>query len=214
MKELLAVPSSVSVCIRFSDPPHSPISSLHTILQVPAHMVDLTVSPLPSMSVHCTTSNPATISNDDVPSFLQVKDERDPYCRYRDTYHKSRRTVVAGGHSSASKGTGGFVRQKCDFAEMNKLLSQLAEVSLSLERTREECDMIARRCSKRSRRKSGHPRDQDEADGSRDYVQGGGERTASEEASDQKVEDLIHLAESIVKEQQGRVAGNEMGARV
>ena len=204
MKELLAVPTSVSVCIRFSDPPHSPISSLHAILQVPAHVVDLTMSPLPSTSVHCTSSNPTTISNDDMPSFLQLKDERDPYCRYRDTYHKSQRTVVAGSRSSASKGTGGFVRQKCDFAEMNKLLSQLAEVSLSLERTREECDMIARRCSKKSRRKES--RHLDEVDGSRDYVKGG----KGTEASDHKVEELIHLAESIVKEQQGRVAGKEM----
>ena len=210
-KELLAVPSSVSVCIRFSDPPHSPISSLHTVLHVPAHVVNLTVSPLPTPSVPCSSASPATIGGD-VTTFLQVRDERDPYCRYRDIYHNPQRTVVAGRHSNAPRGSGGFVRQKCDFAEMNKLLSQLAEVSLSLERTREECDMIARRCSKRtnerSRRKeiNYHAGNEDEVDGLRARVKGG-ESAALEEASDRKVEELINLAESIVMEQQVKAAG-------
>ena len=197
VKQLLAVPSSVSICIRFSDPPHSVISSLHTVLQVPAHVVNLTVSPLPSMS---TSSSSASLmaGNSDITNYLQPEDERDPYCRYRDTYQNPGR-MAAGRHGNVSKGSSGFVRQKCDFAEMNRLLSQLAEVSLSLQQTKEECDMIAKRCPPKS---SDGP--QRKVSSVADEVDGLGARgvlceRAAVETSDKEVEKLIHLAQSITQ---------------
>ena len=220
------MPSSVSVCIRFADPPHSAISSLHTVLQVPAHIVNLTVSPLPA-SLH--TAGPSqslaytTQVSTDTTTFLQAKDERDPYCRYRDMYQNPRRSnhrSMAGQRTSgASQRSSGFVRQKCDFAEMNKLLSQLTEVSLSLQRTKEECDMIAKRCPPKAIAKE-RTQMQDSNDSYREEVDVGvhvkeedavvmevlreEERThcghgVEKTAADRKVEELIHLAHSITQ---------------
>lgn len=210
VKELLAVPSSVSICIRFSDPPHSSISSLHTVLQIPTHTVNLTVSPLSSMSAPCSIARSST--NSDVTTFLQTKDCRDPYCQYRDMYRNPQKTA-AGRRSSASRDSDGFVRQKYDFAEMNRLLSQLTEVSLSLERTREECDMIARKCSFKTKRRwrgkeCSYAKDKNEVDhGAMVDLYPTGETVALEkEVSDRKVEELIHLAESVTLGQQGETA--------
>ena len=154
-------------------------------------MVNLIVSPLPASL--CSSASP-TASSETAP-FVHAKDERDPYCRYRDMYQKRHR--VAGRHSSASKDSSGFVRQKCDFAEMNRLLSQLAEVSLTLQRTQEECDMIAKRCPPKSseRLRSNLSCVEDEVDGLRAPMKGG----AMLEASDRKVENIIHLAQTITQ---------------
>lgn len=218
VKELLAVPSSVSVYIRFSDPPHSAISSLHTVLQVPSHVVNLTVSPLPSVHSGPHTQSVATSSTAETTTILQAKDERDPYCRYRDMYQNPRRNnhrSVAEQRSGAYQCSSGFVRQKCDFAEMNRLLSQLAEVSLSLQRTKEECDMIAKRCPPKPKEMM---LKQQECNGSCiEEVDGAamGDRNAAvlrefsseeERAADRKVEKLIHMAQSIT---QGVMAGPE-----
>ena len=194
------------------------------VLQVPSHVVNLTVSPLPS-SASMTSAGPCSsaspTANTDLATFLLTKDERDPYCRYRDMYHNPHRANVVGRHKSAPTCTtkdssGGFVRQKCNFAEMNRLLSQLAEVSLSLERTREECDMIAKRCPPRP---SSSNRSQqckcvcaeDEVDALRARAQKDG--GTMQEATDGSVENLIHLAESLTEgmmkeqEQHEKIAG-------
>ena len=210
MKQLLAVPSSVSICIRYSDPPHSVVSSLHTVLQVPTHVVNLTVSPLPSISTSASCSSASLTTNSDMTTILPAVDERDPYCRYRDIYRK-----VSRRRSSAPKDSSGFVRQKCDFAEMNRLLSQLAEVSLSLQRTKEECDMIAKRCPPKSSDQLQRKEREDEMDGFGGHVGDVDsccpDEKVSVELSDQEVEKLIHLAQSIIqgkKEQyQGQTAG-------
>ncbi len=208
------MPTSLSIYIRFADPPHSTISSLHTVLQVPSHVVNLTVSPLPC-SVH--TSPPShqslhTTTGTDTTAFLQAKDERDPYCRYRDLYQKpprknsSDRRSMAGQHSDASRCSSGFVRQKCDFAEMNRLLSQLAEVSLSLQRTKEECDMIAKRCppkpkeSTQKRKCNGSCMEEgDRGTLKEDMVVVRELESEEERAEDKKVEELIHMAHSITQ---------------
>ena len=212
------MPSSVSIYIRFADPPHSAISSLHTVLQVPSHIVNLTVSPLPS--VHTSPpSRSSTTSSTDTTTFLLAKDERDPYCRYRDMYQKpprrclSDRRSMAGQYGDASQCSSGFVRQKCDFAEMNKLLSQLAEVSLSLQRTKEECDMIAKRCppkpKERTQKQKCNGSCIEEVDGAAMKEDKAVVReldSEEERAADKKVEELIHVAQSIT---QGIMTGPE-----
>ena len=101
-------------------------------------------------------------------------DKRDPYCRYRERY-RSRDTV----------------RTKCSFAEMNKLLSQLSEVSLRLQRTQEECDEIARRCRRKNAAKNGtHVR-------ALEKQSAGNSKTGADYTSDNNVEKLLHIAESL-----------------
>ena len=212
VKQLLAVPSSVSICIRFSDPPHSVISSLHTVLQVPAHVVNLTVSPLPSILTSTSCFSPLSLATNY--DMTTTKDEREPYCRYRDIY-RNPRTTVSGRHSSASNDSSGYVRQKCDLAEMNRLLAQLAEVSLSLQRTKEECDMIAKRCPAKSNDRLLRKAREDEVDGFRAHVADDVLCCSNErvpvEPSDQEVERLISLAQSVtqgtMEQQQGKAAG-------
>lgn len=209
------MPSSVSVYIRFSDPPHSAISSLHTVIQVPSHVVNLTVSPLPSVHTSPATQSIAASSTVETTTILQAQDERDPYCRYRDMYQNPRRSdhrSMAGQRSGASQCSSGFVRQKCDFAEMNRLLSQLAEVSLSLQRTKEECDMIAKRCPPKPNERmqkqecnGGHIEEVDGATAKNQDTAVVRELISEEERiADRKVEELIHMAQSIT---QGIMAG-------
>ena len=116
-----------------------------------------------------------------------------------------------GQHSDASRSSSGFVRQKCDFAEMNRLLSQLAEVSLSLQRTKEECDMIAKRCppkpKERTQVKKCNGNCMEEVDKATPKEEVVRELESEEErAADKKVEELIHMAHSIT---QGITTGPE-----
>lgn len=220
MKELLAVPSSVSVFIQFADPPHSAISSLHTVLEVPAHVVNLTVSPLPSVHAGHTLQPSAyhdkLVSTDHSSVILQAKDERDPYCRYRDMYQNLQRSdhrAMAGQCSSVSRRSSGYVRQKCDFAEMNRLLFQLTEVSLSLQRTKEECDMIAKRCPPKPKDRRMQMKDSINGCHSTEEVDVPASATVKENAAavirelcsdeeratDRKIEELIHKAHSLTQ---------------
>ena len=123
---------------------------------------------------------------------------------------------MAGQHGGASRCSSGFVRQKCDFAEMNRLLSQLAEVSLSLQRTKEECDMIAKRCppkpKERTQKQKCNGICTEEVDGA--AVKGDTAVVSEwdreeERTADKKVEELIHMAQSIT---QGIKAGPEQHA--
>ena len=116
-------------------------------------------------------------------------------------------------HGDASQCSSGFVRQKCDFAEMNRLLSQLAEVSLSLQRTKEECDMIARRCppkpKERTQKQKSNGSCIEEVDGAAMKEDTATVReldSEEERAADKKVEELIHMAQSIT---QGIMTGPE-----
>ena len=74
---------------------------------------------------------------------------RDPYCVFREQYCNSDKPK--GKHSPS-------IREKCDFAEMNRLISQLAEVSVCLQRTKQECELIEKRC----RRKNSEIQDKNE----------------------------------------------------
>ena len=98
---------------------------------------------------------------------------------------------------------------------MNRLLSQLNEVSLSLQRTQDECDMIAKRYPlKVEERSQKHFENSSRRCGVREvdglvgaHMKDGAvismysqdERVAAAEPSDRKVENLIHLAESITE---------------
>ncbi len=81
---------------------------------------------------------------------------RDPYCVYREQYCNS-------GNPRAQRLPS--IREKCDFAEMNKLISQLSEVSVCLQRTKQECELIEKRC-KRQQKIQGKPEDSKSAIGS------------------------------------------------
>ena len=135
MKQLLGVPNNRAVCIRFSETPFSTLTSLTDIFQEPNQIVNLSVVPLPS-SLSLTTSNDLSPQGYCCiePEQSDSLSKRDPYCKYREMFHQGRQ-------SSESKET--CVRQKCNFTEMAKLLSQLEEVSLTLERTQNH---IALRC--------------------------------------------------------------------
>ena len=138
------------------------VNDIATILTEPRHVVSLLVSPL----------GLSGSDKEEVRGLLV--DKRDPYCRYRERY-RSRDTV----------------RTKCNFAEMNKLLSQLSEVSLMLQRTQEECDEIARRC----RRKNGAKNSTHV--GAFEKNLAGSSNNGTDYTADANVEKLLHIAESL-----------------
>ena len=161
-RNLLGIVQSSAISIRFADPPFTAVTSITAILREPSHIVDLIVSSLET-PVNTVPVEPAANLWG-----LQGKAKVDPYCRYREFYQ------------DRAKADSGCVRNKCNFEEMNKLISQLSEVSISLQRTQHECDEIAKRCS--STRKTALKF----------------EATDGEElAEDSNVEKLLHIAESL-----------------
>lgn len=161
-KGLLGISEDTAISIRFADPPYTTVSDVASILTEPRHVVSLIVSPL---GVAC---------SDKLERKTESLDKRDPYCRYRERYR--------------SQGT---VRTKCSFAEMNKLLSQLSEVSLRLQRTQEECDEIARRCRRKNAAKNGtHV-------GASEKQRAGNSTPGADYTADSNVEKLLHIAESL-----------------
>ena len=122
LRDLLGIQATEAISVRFAYPPYDAISALSAILQEPNHVVQLVVSKLPNAS----STNHIWV---DSKKTAEVKNNHtaDPYCRLRKTHPNT-------------------VRTKCNLEEMNKLFSQLTEVSLSLQRTQQECDQIARRC--------------------------------------------------------------------
>jgi hypothetical protein len=89
---------------------------------------------------------------------------------------------------------------------MNRLLSQLAEVSLTLQRTKEECDMIAKRCppkpKERTQKRKCNGSCMEEVDRAalkEDMVVVRELESEEERAADKKVEELIHMAHSITQ---------------
>lgn len=113
---------------------------MSALLSQPSHLLSLTVQPL-----HCKiTSNLAqgeggVVSLPHSAAVRATREGRDPYCVFRERYCRGR-----------PKTSPRPVRQKCNFAEMNRLLSQLAEVGTYLQRTRQECELIEERCREKA----------------------------------------------------------------
>ncbi len=76
----------------------------------------------------------------------QGSKRNDPHC----TFGRKNSSALLHKHSQSAKG-------KCDFAEMNKLISQLTEVSISLHQTQQECHLIAGRCRDKAQLNNVHP---------------------------------------------------------
>ena len=67
---------------------------------------------------------------------------RDPYCVFREQYCKTDRLAESKRVPS--------IREKWNPVEMSRLLLQLTEVSLCLQRTKQECELIEKRCGRDS----------------------------------------------------------------
>jgi hypothetical protein len=124
--------------MRFADPPHETIGSLSSLLRQPSHLVNLIVQP-----IH--TRITSSLSQDSGTDFSGVG-IKDPYLIFRERYCKDKSTKCK---------RSGSIRDKFNFFEMNKLASQLAEIGVYLQRTRHECELIEKRCTKKSNGKSG-----------------------------------------------------------
>ena len=176
------------------------------MLQEPSHIVNLIVSVVASP-----TDDPATkeISS----KLVDEQDTCDPYCKYRRLFPARR--------SCSSAREGGLVRSKYNFAEMNRLLSQLTDVSLSLQRTQQQCDEIAERCRKKEETNSVS---QQKKDHSTENKKGRAVRNGEVAgpvvvgvADDSNVEKLLCLAESLTQrliQQQKLGANAATGERV
>lgn len=111
----------MSVCL--SDPPHTAINDLVDVFRQPSHIVSLTLSPL------------ATTTDREVQ-------------RRKNTSKNCSRQPLSGlnKHSPSPPSTPQAKRRpKMSDREMDRLLSQLDEVSQSLQRTQTHCEAIARR---------------------------------------------------------------------
>ena len=169
------------------------------MLQEPSHIVNLIVSVL-------ATPTDDTADNEIVSKLVDEQDTCDPYCKYRRLFPARR------GCSTARES--GLVRTKYNFAEMNRLLSQLTDVSLSLQRTQQQCDEIAERCRKKeeqagafaSQQKKGNINKKGGAVGN-GVVAG---PVAVGVADDSNVEKLLCLAESLTQRliQQQKLGAN------
>ena len=193
VRNLLGIAESTSICIRFADSPYATVSDVTAVLHEPNHIVNLIVSVLPRPT-------DSTAEREVSLKLAKDQDTCDPYCKYRRLY-PTRRSV-----NSDSTREGGLVRTKCNFAEMNRLLSQLADVSLSLQRTQHECDQIAKRCRRKdsvmrssstsalSKKRIIAP-SQEQHDGSGSLQ----ELETADVVADTNVEKLLSLAESLTQ---------------
>lgn len=133
VKQLLGIPEDKTVCLRFAETPFNAVASLTDIFQEANYIINLFVSPVIFASCKSTSANVLPQYYCNTPS----QSQRDAYSKYRKRFHKKRQLSV----SEVSRET--WVRQRCNFPAMGKLLSQLEEVSLSLERTQNH---IALKC--------------------------------------------------------------------
>ena len=156
-KSLLGLRETTAVSVRLSEPPHTAISDVADIFRQPCHIVSLTLSPLPDAT-------------------LDGEEERSPRRALRD---RQRRECVEQ-QQQQLPASQGRRKAKCSGKEMERLLSQLNDVSQCLERTQHECEEIARRCGER--REEGRKRERDEPD----YA-----------AEDSRVEHLLQVAEGL-----------------
>ena len=141
-KELLGISMDTPICTRFADPPHETVGSMSALLGQPSHVINLQVQP-----IQCkVTSNLSPSEHARLPSSAAArevtKDGKDPYFVFREKYCNNNT-----GTKSRRKAS---VREKCDFAEMNRLISQLAEVNVYLQHTKRECELIEKRCQAKS----------------------------------------------------------------
>ena len=147
--------------VRLSEPPHTAISDVADIFRQPSHIVSLTLSPLPDAT-------------------LDGEEERSPRRALRDRQRREcveQQQQLAYPQPPASQTRR---RAKCSGKEMERLLSQLHDVSQCLERTQHECEEIARRCGER--REEGRKREREQPD----YA-----------AEDSRVERLLQVAEGL-----------------
>lgn len=158
-KELLGITRDTPICARFADPPHETVGSLSTLLRQPNHLLSLLVQPLQCRKTTTTSSSsdpahhhhhhhqtaPCGVSSASAVAARVTKDGRDPYCVFRESYCHGSGGMTGSARRSGHK-VAPVIREKCDFAEMNRLLSQLAEVSAYLQHTRLQCELIERRC--------------------------------------------------------------------
>ena len=189
LKRLLAVQEDTAICIRFSSPPCTVISSMSQILQERSERIDIIVTPLPCAA-------PATQSRSCRTSCTK-QTGRDPYCQYKELFHSNSQPSATGQAPAP-------IKRKYDFAAMSRLLSELDELSLTLERTQEECDKIAKRCGPAKPSLAPSPQDKtpltasDSGKGSsgscEDHTDGLGVS-----GEDKKVERLLEVAESIAQ---------------
>lgn len=136
-KQLLGIPRDTTICMRFADPPHETVGSLSALLHQPSHLVNLVVQP-----IH--TRITSSLSQDESIDFgaatmVSSLERKDPYCVFREKYCKGKTKCKRSGS----------VRDKYDSAEMNRLASQLADVSTCLQRTQRECLLIEKRCTRK-----------------------------------------------------------------
>lgn len=144
----------MSVCL--SDPPYTAINDLVDVFRQPSHIVSLTLSPLPDLAA--TTDQRKKTSKNCNRQPLSGLDKLSP--SPPSTPQAKRRPRMSG-------------------REMDRLLSQLDEVSQSLQRTQTHCEAIARRCKGRGSEPS------ETTDGSSD---------------DLRVERLLKVAESLTSQ--------------
>jgi len=178
VKQLLAVPVEKSLCVRFADPPCTPVTSLAHILQEPRQIVNLIVSPVP---LSCTT----TAAIDSTVPVDQI-DGSNPYSQYNKMFNPK----------GKAKGLN-LIKPKCDFADMERLLNQLEEVNDCLERTRQACDKMAAKCS-RSTQSSKASNDASPVH-NEEHCTGEALRASNDTDDDQKVEKLLKIAETMIK---------------
>ncbi len=190
MKALLGVPQSGSVCIRFSEPPCSPVTSVTEILAEPSHIVQLLVTPLPhsthltlpptprAHSTQVTLPPPSRAHFTHPPRSSLSRGPRDhtptdPYCQYKERFKPNASSTI---------------KHKCDYSDMERLLSQLDQVSESLQRTQRACDALMTRSNSASQ-----------------FTDSGNGSTLhdSEEGTteDARIEQLLRAAESAIHQQ-------------
>ena len=162
------------------------------ILQERSERVDIIVTPLP-YATPAAQSRPCRAG-------CAKQTRGDPYCLYNEMFHSNSQPSATGQAPVP-------IKRKYDFAAMSRLLSELDELSLTLERTQEECDKIAKRCGPAKPSPAPTPQDKtpltasDSGKGSsgsyEDHTDG--LEVAREDIEDKKVEQLLEVAESIAQ---------------
>ena len=139
VKDLLGIPKDTSICIRFSESPYNAVGSLSIIFTEPRYLIDLVVHPIKNLSNSTECKISFTNSTDQI-DFGAFPISRDPYYAFNERCCKSCNS------SPLERRRAKTQRDACKKDDMNLLYSQLAELSVCLQRTQLECDAIAERC--------------------------------------------------------------------
>lgn len=198
MKALVGVPQTSSICIRFAQPPCSVLTSVAEILAEPSHIVQLLATPVPH-STPLTLPPTSAVTRRPADHCKAVK--RDPYCQYKERFQRP-------GNATS------LIKRKCEYSDMQRLLTQLDEVSDSLQRTQRACDALmskpraAQHTSSDCSASKSKPRTVSASDSTSLFTDSGnGSSLNSAETTDgtnddDKVEELLQVAESAILEQQ------------